>query len=925
MTIASDGRGRPEYRLQIAGVGIEFVTSALMEIAYVDPETVARYDLLAGTDDVTLVEKIDPKDPLPGLESYQAKIIDRHDLVATDLLAKIPEITTYLVSTVSATATTIPVTSATGISAGDVVHMGTEALLVDSVSTSPDELTVTRGVFGSVAQAHFVTNGEYARRAAVHSSPPNFIGRRVFLYRYERGDDLQGDGTLIWRGVFAEGPVLEGDGVTWSFSVDSILAILSNDLGANLRRKATTRGIWIPSEFPMVVWAAEAADGAGPIADRDSDSTALGGSRGSRMRFAGFFESNEQFCSVLTDFVRAAFLAMDTPFLTAAPIAVPFGDLGWTFLVEKANGRSLVIGARGGKRGGPIIDAVGPLYSYNSSYLIQTEEGDSDRVDNLATGTRYYMIGGEDLGFLNVNGVPRGLFGNGGLSIGGTDPIGGVDEAESRRLYLDQSVDGTTSITIKWNDGGGGGGEEGYDIESVNTTDGYVVVDSPKKKFGLIFTRRRGTILASHAYTRTEMPEIGFARNLLPGSSGDFKDALAAIAADAPGEANDGGLPLVSTDDLDVLTNSVAEQVVDAAHGGKSWLAERRYVYSKPVKFDEWFASECQLLGVFPAIDSAGRVSLRPLRIVAATEEPDATITEIIVETSDGRAEVPRFDLDALGVVNSVQMKTGYDPIEDKYLGDPFTVQDLRSYAERPVIAPITIEPRSVSLDGDRDLTVEDVVDQFSKVLGFYGYRYATVDVLVPWIHFDVLLGDVVRITLPDTPNMAGSRGYSGLGQVIGREWGLGDAFGTLTLILHFLPIAGWTPNVTAVSASNVTGNRWQIVTSSTDPDGLVEMSPTLQPFDLDEVFERDTRVRAVEWDSETPTRLEGTMRSVTGSTIVIDFDGPWTFGTTPVGVVIGYADAGDVTDDQTPFFFVAGDDSRIAFATPALAKRFSV
>lgn len=61
-----------------------------------------------------------------------------------------------LSAAVTATATTIPVTSASGTFTvvGNTLYVDVEAMNITAVSTSPARLTVQRGVYGTVASAH---------------------------------------------------------------------------------------------------------------------------------------------------------------------------------------------------------------------------------------------------------------------------------------------------------------------------------------------------------------------------------------------------------------------------------------------------------------------------------------------------------------------------------------------------------------------------------------------------------------------------------------------------------------------------------------------------------------------------------------------------------------------------------------------------
>lgn len=95
--------------------------------------------------------------------------VSRSSRLATLLLASEPAASTTLASALTSGATTV-VFSAAGYSAGDVVWVGDEAILLGTLSTAVSFTGCTRGFWGTDAQAHSAGAETYARN--------NFLFRR---------------------------------------------------------------------------------------------------------------------------------------------------------------------------------------------------------------------------------------------------------------------------------------------------------------------------------------------------------------------------------------------------------------------------------------------------------------------------------------------------------------------------------------------------------------------------------------------------------------------------------------------------------------------------------------------------------------------------------------------------------------------------
>jgi hypothetical protein len=188
------------YRLVIEGLGIEAVTDPAMERSSPDLSRVRVVGLLR--EGLRLSEQCDVARGEIEASGMTVSIVDRqHDQIWCSWLAQQPERRAWLTTDLPVSDTTVDMTSTEGIAVNDVIHIGTEAMLVFGVN-SATQLEVTRAWWQTIEQAHYTSDGEELVTPIITLTRPITLeGRRVYLYRYADGDSLQGDGTLVWRGV----------------------------------------------------------------------------------------------------------------------------------------------------------------------------------------------------------------------------------------------------------------------------------------------------------------------------------------------------------------------------------------------------------------------------------------------------------------------------------------------------------------------------------------------------------------------------------------------------------------------------------------------------------------------------------------------------------------------------------------------------
>ena len=241
-------------------------------------------------------ERTDPARAITNWGGFDAMVLDtERSYYATKLFSWAPSGRRFLAADLTATATSMFLDSTAGVTDNMVLHVGTEAIRVDGVD-SATELTIEREYWGTIGQAHYAGDGVELSAQAVNLDRPRTLeGRRAYVYAYGDGDDPQGDGTLIFRGICQTDGKSNSDASKWQIKIGHIGILLKQDLGADLEEPTTPRGIYYPASAPLLV----------RFYDHDA-SVAVA------KYFAGFYASNQALC----DAINAWFVAEVLPTAT---------------------------------------------------------------------------------------------------------------------------------------------------------------------------------------------------------------------------------------------------------------------------------------------------------------------------------------------------------------------------------------------------------------------------------------------------------------------------------------------------------------------------------------------------------------------------------------------------------------------------------
>ena len=89
--------------------------------------------------------------------------------------------------------TSIMLYSTAGLAVNDVVHMGTEAMLVESVTATAPAIGVQRQYWDTMAQNHYQVVGEAFHYQTITDKPRSLEGRRAYLFRYDETEWSDGE------------------------------------------------------------------------------------------------------------------------------------------------------------------------------------------------------------------------------------------------------------------------------------------------------------------------------------------------------------------------------------------------------------------------------------------------------------------------------------------------------------------------------------------------------------------------------------------------------------------------------------------------------------------------------------------------------------------------------------------------------------
>lgn len=858
--LLDDGSGGLGIRVSIPGLPVEFVSDPSMVRTTNDGRR-RVYCLPPMGEGFVFEERINIPEATADVSANRITLYETDDEDLGQLFHSMATTETYLQETAYVAGTQLSVLSESGFAAGDIVHLGTEAILIASVSSQTLHVQ-SRGYWDTVAQAHYSNDANVGGGQRVVSSAPNRLrGRRLNIYAYGEGDDPQGDGTQVWRGRVTSEPSLVDNGTTWTFNVDNVLAVLRNKIGNEMEAGVAPRGAYYHWAAPLVILFNE-----------------NGTANSSPIKLIGFYETNDAFIAALQARVDSVTASLNS---TYTVFAEP-GDT-WNISISVGGATTTANVYIHSPVDGGYISSVRWKDTTGAPTSDTLTAGQSYTIDWVNSAGEHYSTSG---------GMPRGFFGLPPENFETLNP-NYCDETQQTaypdsRIYLGAPVSRDwTAVQIKWPTALVGFGE-GHTVDLYDVNDD----NNSIKTRALRFT-------AGTAYGNGTLPEIKFGRTIAVGSLADF---IAGLTRDAPTYANRLTLPAIWEDDFaDILD---IRAVLDAAAGTRRFLRERVFTVFSPTDVDKIISQHCRALGCYPCMDDDGRISFRRFEVPNAS-----TVGFTPLDDEVWNDQLAELIPEEQGTYNTVSIKTGYSAIDDKHTGRTFEVRDYRAFADEQEQHSLEIAMQSTASAGDNVINADDAAAIAAPLLGYFSSPYSVVrGISVTWQLFPLRCGDVVSISSTYLPSFTGLRPMTEVvGIVVARRFALGEPFGTLDVIISPQNIAGYSPAayVSTSAVSFVSGMTYDvtITTGRYAPDGYTE----------DEFFVTGDAVRLVQYDSESPTEYTGTVVSVNTTTHVarITFTGLLSSPGTSAWWLI-FQSYSAISAAQRVYCVIAGNDGTI-------------
>jgi hypothetical protein len=762
------------------------------------------------------------------------------------------------------------VLNTTGFPAAGVVHVNTEAIWY-SGKTSTTFTGLIRGHWNSVNQKHWVEVTENGQDILVYPEVTDQIGllagRRAWIYAYGEGDDMQGNGTLIWSGVVLADAEQE-DAASWRLQVEGIRRLFDQDLGLDLNQtELRPRGVNYTFGNPLAI---ELVRFTGDVSHGTIDSRIT-------FMFSGFFETQLAFCQALNARLDTELAAAGW---TEQVYASPVGDK-WNLLykTDPATARWVALLAESDvdgetsdelrlNRTGEAVADVGLSLEYRARWVEEKVEGSRT--------------------------VPRGTIG----STDRYDPhsgsvIVGEDDSHSPiRVYVDASSPIGADI----------------DFAVLKYPEGGTAIPGAELRItaGIDYDAETASLMVPGAnylaYTASNPLVLHLGKTWV--ADGSVVDFLDAVIDAVPTDINLGATPFVTADEVNLAASADALEYA----GESPAVMNRTFDQSQPHKLWDYLREHWKLAGVFPITDINGKLSLAPVKSPAQSLVPSVAISSADILTSGG---FPRFRKSTEGRYTALMIENGYSPIEDEFLAGPSILQSITARGRQRSSSVLTISPKSgLAHNLDIGAVGAEIAKQTGiKILDMFGAAYGTIEIPVSLKLFDVRLGDEVMVSSDLIPNWnTGALGISGkVGVVIGRRFELDRGIGMLTVLITGHLSYGYAPSFGITAQSNTAGNTWQLTVVLADPHNIVPWGPvgaTAATF-----LAVGDRVQLQLYNSTSLTTNAGTVAAVAGNVVTVTFDGVVSF----IGsqrYVLEYADwTSGISGDQQRFVYVADDN----------------
>lgn len=842
--IINTGAGEIEFRVKVAGLTREFVTNSLMEkdVRIGDRIVLRRRNGLVREGFTISEEAILPENKVE-LQGNSFKIVDVNQQ-ATLAFHNRASKQAYLLEDIDETGTLVRINTSNW-SVGEYLWIGSECMRVTVAPTAwflgGFFVGVARAQLGTIAVAHPIQN-QFGIEILpfVQNVPFGIENRRVWLYAYGKGDNLQGDGTLIWKGVVTEEASFNG--MDWSFEAGPLTEILETQFGVD-SENIRFRGIDLtgaPNIYPMFQITLTRMTGATFGTSIAADAQIIVENE--------FFESREALLAAINDRITASPAGSwpEEPRIAivnnrlAVQFSTPSGGDPRMIqlrarLFRRAPGSQTELDP--GKAGGFFSDGTG--FAYTPPRRNLTTSTFSDPVTSVVPNANYTIFFREQM--------PRQF---------------AVCLAGRKRVYLDGAIN---SIWF---------------ADAVSLVD-----DSDEALQSSIFenyldaSRSLEILIGSGPlYFVNNDHKLLFTRNYQP----TLPTFIAGLIQDSKRFASQGILPVLYDDDFDLAD---IRRVFSSLSLNQA-VRYRNFQIGKPgPTIMEFLQAEFRLVGVYPVLTPDGSITIRPLRTITANERKKHYLTadNIITDRS-----FPVISTNKYGIWNSMNIQPEYNILTEEHSGPKLTVNIVDSIAQNAgKLKSIDVLPFSSrkGLPGGFNETtyLENIVSIADRQCRLVAYKYDVISVEVPMTLFSSSLGDPVSVRSKQLPstfstqqnNFRGQSEFSGF--ITRREFDLDTGFGTLDIFVtaESLPAGSLVVELPApitVIAPTVVPQTASV--SGVFMDVVVDFGGGLLPdlSDYANLFRPGDTVEFREWDSDTPDIGNALISdvSVSGSQVVI-------------------------------------------------------
>lgn len=848
--VQTRGAGPLDFRLVIEGYPTIFCTDGLTAGAQSDGRE-RVHGLMAGG--IRWSERQHFVEPVGKITGFRVDIAD-HLGKATGAFAATASFIAWMdQDEMLRLSNNLDLTTVSGLSVGDHLHIGTEAVKIASISGR--NIIVDRGEWDTQAVAHSRQFGVTAAEVEVTDVPILATGRRVWVYAHGASELGTSDsGTLVYKGLVGQEPKF--DGTKWSLLIDPLTKILDQEIGVD-RDGISLRGIHYGADL-RVVLKEYSGSSRGTVADE------------SRVILSGYYETQADFLATLQGYIDTA-----TSGWTNTYTATEETTGQWTIVVDVDSGTPVFSDVFITSQ----VDGVTSFEMQDMSGFRVTSVSASDRIKPVwATPVTAAEAAPDGEGettlkdiTLDVRTVPRATYPTGARAIA-TSPFF-VDMAEfgdtpgsgdNRAIYLYGIEGATVGDTLSINGAA-------FEIATVNTSTGKITVASAPAE-----------PIAGN-WCGLLQPALGLTADV--GGMTDFGAFIEQIVDESLDRAASEGLPFFRTDDFDEASIQAA---VDDAKADLPPLQARSYAFHEAKTLRDVMAQELLAHGAYFYLTSDWKIGARRIRSILNVAHDLTDLDDRTVSEGFGTVSlVP-------DVVNAVEIKTGYtiDPEDGsgEHKGRTYKPREVRSQTRMRQRRVLSIAPEVVV---SARVTAEDAQRMAMPYMSLLGHRYEIYALNVGLPFYDVLVGESVRFSAPQLAS-DGRRGVTNaVGLVVGREWNPSSGSGRLTLLRVLENVAGYAPSALVSGWTLDSGTKYDLTTTNRYAASGNDAS----------TFEDGFEVALVEW-SASGRKYRGTVADVSGTTISVEFQtalpsfsGRWT---------LSFEHHQACTDAQRAYAFVA-------------------